>query len=272
MRKRMMTHADFEFDESPSTRRIKRKHAEQGQGAMTDWNVSEGIRQLPPEGLHSVTRITTHTVKYVTVAFIHYHEYLQNMSAEDRDLTIERNHRGLNSHSDFSVLTMEQLTRHYKKCCGVSLHYNKTSPSGSKLEYTSKTRRYMCRKYMNLVICSQCGVRPMAGSPLERFFIILLREMLEIILPYEILTWQYYEDYYNENLKNFKLKNYRTHCSKYLFTFCFLLGYKHQSRYQWVICNNSDFYFDLAFRLQCSVRGLFGSDTVESNNERVKCF
>ena len=163
------------------------------------------------------------------------------------------------------------------------------------------------RKYFNhlgkLIKCDQCGFNPFEGSPIQSYLAQMILCMVHSLVPFELLNWTTYRDYYEEYIcadnsdsqitidcpelhsveytasniyQNLhRRKYYYTSHMKiwnqmYYFLFSSVLGSHKTTRYQHMLSFTSELYCHIAYVLHSTPRTLYGTDPGEHYNDKVK--
>ena len=81
---------------------------------------------------------------------------------------------------DYEPPTLRQIKKHFCECCDIPLHYDHESPSTAKIAGEASWRKRLWGHLEDVVSCSNpnCEFRPWAGSPLEKYFLVMFVDLM----------------------------------------------------------------------------------------------
>ena len=243
-----------------------------------DWHSGQSIHSKMVEPLHCLIRVSITVMKWYIIYVIQYCEWIGDPT--------NQHFRNLNHVDcpDYEPPTLRQIKKHFCECCDIPLHYDHESPSTAKIAGEASWRKRLWGHLEDVVSCSNpnCEFRPWAGSPLEKYFLVMFVDLMEVMIPLDILDHQLFDQYWNRYLapKNIrslmdsmpyeKASVWNIYAQHFFTLFMCLLGENRMTRYihGMVFCTN--YGMDIARALQSTYRALFGSDVVERMNSLTK--
>ena len=249
-----------------------RKEAEQ---QWNDWCCAESIRVKPPEPLHLTLRVPIIVLKWY---FLHTLEYCEWIVESENAEFLERNH----GQSNYTALDRHQILYHFRNCMGIPLSFDAANPGQTKIAANGAWRRRLWNHLEDAVICKKCGFRPWKGSPVERYFLLMFINLIEIMVPIELLDHHFYDIYWQRYLKQkfidagqhdirYQTANVWSIYAQQFFTYYMKLqGVNRMTRYIHGLVFCTMHGFEMAHALRSTYRALFGSDVVERMNSVTK--
>ena len=257
----------------------------------SDWSCAESVRVKAVEPLHCTLRIPITCLKWYFLYTLQYCEWIgDEANAEFRRINHgcghedeEKEHEdGDDGTEQYHVCTVDEILHHFKYCLGIPLSYDKECPSRSSIAANGAWRRQLWNHLEDAVVCSKCNFRPWANSEIERYWMLLFVNLIEIMVPLEILDHRFYHEYWERYLKYKFIKsgandlvydsaNVWSIYAQHFFTlFMKLLGPNRMTRYVhgMVFCTMHG--FEVAHALKSTYRAIFGSDIVETMNSVTK--
>ena len=242
---------------------------------VSDWCCAESIRVKPPEPLHLTLRVPIIVLKWY---FLHTLEYCEWINQPKNASFKEKNHQC----ADYHVHDRAELLHHFRDCLGIPLSFDADNPGKSSIAANGAWRRKVWNHLEEAVICRKCGFRPWKGSPVEKLYLLMFINLIEVMVPLEILDHNLYQEYWSRYLKfkfidagnqsvNYENANvWSVHAQHFFTLFMTLMGPNRMTRYihGMVFCTMHG--FELAHALKSTYRALFGSDVVERMNSVTK--
>lgn len=245
-----------------------------------DWGSGQSINSKMVEPLHCILRVSITCIKWYIVFVIKYCEWIK----DERNAKFKRlNH---SNHENYVVPEEDEIIDHFQKCCGIPLSYNRDSPGMSKITASGNWRRQLWEHLEDVVSCDDpnCRFRPWQGSSIEPYFYVLFVNLMEVVLPLDILDHKLFEIYWLKYLKprNIKISNaegslpydtasiWNIYAQHFFTLFVCLLGDNRITRYIHGVVFATNYGMDIARALKSSYRALFGSDVVERMNSLTK--
>ncbi len=135
----------------------------------------------------------------------------------------------------------------------------------------------------HMLICDQCKWRPLYGSPLEKWFALLILSLIDMLTPFKLVTREAFERYYKHFCVDwqsiyfrrgdgdmYKTSVWQMHAVTFQILLTRLLGKTRNTRYVHAISSCGMFWIDVAEKLLTTVRSIFGLDGMEILNDKVK--
>ena len=253
---------------------------------VSDWGRASSIRTMSVEPLHCNLRIPITNIKYLILGTIEYSEWIGAPEQED---VFKANHGSV---PNYRPCTTDEILYHARNCLGIPFSYDKDNPTTSSITAEGSWKRTLWTKLEGLVYCEKCGYHPFNGSPVEPFITLLLINMMEMLVPLEILRFNNYDKYWRKNLKQkfihrrrntfsdnmeneaegewTRASAWNVHAMHWYVLFMYLLGPARMTRYVHGVVFGTQHGFEVAHSLQVSYRALFGADVVERMNSLTK--
>ena len=242
---------------------------------VSDWCCAESIRVKPPEPLHLTLRISIIVLKWY---FLYTLEYCKWIDEPENHRFKYINHSNC---SDYQVHSSQQIVHHFRDCLGIPLSYDKDHPGKTSIAANGAWRRKLFTHLEDAVICEHCGFRPWKGSPVETYFLLLFINLIEALVPIELLHHDMYRQYFERYLKQKFIDEmdgvsmqtasvWMIYAQHFYALFMMLLGPHRMTRYihGFVFCTH--YGFELAYSLKSTYRALFGADVVERMHSVTK--
>ena len=234
--------------------KLKHEH----NGVIGDWNRADSIHQIGLDGLHASLRIAGHVLKYFILMTLNHYSNLNS-----------------DSNSNYKILTKNKVIKHFIKCCKIPFYYNSDNPSMSKIDTDGNKKRTFWKNLGKLIVCDECSYRPYYKSEIEPYLAIMLICMTETLIPFEILSYKTYNEYFEKHIKpesnkKYKTSNWKISAIYFYVIFVMIFGAKKSTRYIHTVCNNSYYFFKLCKNLYSTPRALFGADAGEMCNYKIK--
>ena len=160
--------------------KLKHEH----NGVIGDWNRADSIHQIGLDGLHASLRIAGHVLKYFILMTLNHYSNLNS-----------------DSNSNYKILTKNKVIKHFIKCCKIPFYYNSDNPSMSKIDTDGNKKRTFWKNLGKLIVCDECSYRPYYKSEIEPYLAIMLICMTETLVPFEILSYKTYNEYFEKHIK-----------------------------------------------------------------------
>ncbi len=256
-----------------------RIHADQ---QVSDWDCAESIRVKPPEPLHATLRIPIQIFKWYFLYLLEYSEWIGKQCNADM---LKKNHSPVSSTAPpYHVCSEEEICKHFRECLNIPLLFDKANPSKSTIGASGEWHRKLWTHLEDAVICEHCNFRPFQYSPIEKYWLLLFVNLVETMVPMELVHHSAYRTYFNRYLKEKCIEsdnanepfNFDSTCvwqiyAQHFFTlFMSLLGTNRLTRYVHGLVYCTRYGFEAAHALSTTYRGLFGSDVVERMNRVTK--
>ena len=230
-------------------------------GVIGDWNRADSIHQIGLDGLHASLRIAGHVLKYFILMTLNH--YLSKDKNTD------------NVDTNYKSLTRNEVIRHFVKCCKIPFYYNSDNPSMSKIDTDGNKKRTFWKNLGKLIVCDECSYRPYYKSGIESYLAMMLIHMTETLIPFEILSYKTYGEYFDNHIKpesnkKYKTSNWKISAIYFYVIFLLIFGARRSTRYIHTVCNNSYYFFKLCKNMYSTPRALFGADAGEMCNHKIK--
>ena len=243
---------------------------------VSDWACGQGIRSKSVEPLHCIIRVSIIVLKYYFLYVIEYSKWIAGDSVEKDDF------RNANHDDDYVPHTTPFIEKHIRECCGIPFSYNKESPTKSTINADAAWRRSLWDHLEDVVCCERCNFRPWKGSRVESYFLVMFIDLMEMLIPLEILDHGLYEKYWNKYLKPRKAQRAHTtftfetatiwniYAQHFYLLYMHLIGSNRLTRYIHGVVFCTAAGNEIAFALRSTYRALYGSDVVERMNSLTK--
>ena len=252
--------ADVEFLRKPDSAAKKKAH-----GQVHDWNGANNILNYCIEPLHLNIRLVSHVLKYSCICLTQYFLW------DNQELKVF-NHRNEESLTIPAKLTLAEISKHFRVCCGISTwKYDAKSPSNSSAPLQGQhAKRCLKKAHLLYQKCKEPGCRypGLPASTSRRLFQALLLSLRTVVKPFNLLTWSAYNKWYRLFIRK-KPSRWKIAGKLLVHSVCFLFGRGRQTRYLMTVTEHGECYLHLAHKLRCTPRRLFGSDVVEACNDTV---
>ena len=160
------------------------------------WITGASIRQKCVEPLHCLIRISGHVMKWYILYCIEYFSWVQDHQNSD---FLQHNYTA--SNNEYSQWTRGQIEKHFRKCCHIPFKYNPNSPTKSTIASEGSWRRRLWPVLYRVVACDKCTWRPWKHCRVEPYFAVFFLNLMETLLPLELLHWDAFSELWDKNLR-----------------------------------------------------------------------
>ena len=243
---------------------------------VSDWVSGSGIRTKSVEPLHCTLRVSVIVLKYYHVHIIEYSLWIAG------DLKLVRDFRIANHGEDYVPYTLDQILKHIYECLDLPFTYCKESPTKSNIPSDGAWRRRLWEHLEDVVVCAKCGFRPFKNSSVEKYYLVMFVDLVELLTPLELLDHRMYARYWQKYLKPRNVHRSHTtipdvtatiwniYAQHFFLLFMFLIGSQRMTRYIHGSVFGVAHGLEIANALKSTYRALYGTDVVERMNSLTK--